>query len=110
MCEFSHVHNAVALSTEIYCSLGDKEPFVWELTFHMNRHTAPVCPLSGLSICHSAANQQLQRLTLNHPHPFPFSPCLKVLYHSDIPHQTIQIYADVSRTGLVDPLLSVSSV
>lgn len=29
-CVFSHVHNALALSTEIYCSLGDKEPFVWK--------------------------------------------------------------------------------
>lgn len=32
-CLFSHVHDVVALSTEIYCSLGDKEPFVREWHF-----------------------------------------------------------------------------
>lgn len=43
-------------------------PFCLGATSHMNRHTGRVCPLPGPSICHSAANQHLQRLTLNHTH------------------------------------------
>jgi len=86
---FYNVHNAVALSTAMYCSLSDKEPFVCGVTLHMNSHTLPAPPApppclfslrteTPLSICHSAANQRLQILTFHHPRlasPF-FSPFL----------------------------------
>lgn len=43
---FSHVHRAVALSTEIYCSVGGEAALCLGVTLHMNSHTALLVVLS----------------------------------------------------------------
>lgn len=104
---FLHAHNAVALSTKIYCSPSKKgAPFVSYEEAH-----CPCLSSQDFSICHSAANQQFQRLTLNHSAGLTFSLSPHNVFQK---RRSIQIYQTTSMLMLMvigpSSFSSVSSV